>query len=162
MKRLFLLATVLLLAFSMLTGCSGSKYTCQDLIIEVPMDVQDLSEDEAYKDYTFFLQSSSYCISGMRSALEEVPSDYAYLSGFGEHALLQQGIEAEFSPRKGQSYLYFSYETEEDAVTYANVSAIYQATTSFWVVTVRYPATGYTEDFAFSFLDTVSFSNQVN
>ena len=167
MKRILSVALCLMLVAALFTGCipDSREFTCQDLTMEVPLLMKDVSSDSAFSKFTFALDSSKVAIFGSREAFGNVDvsdvteMDYAKaLIENNQHADFILQVGSRTITRSNEQYVYYSYEATVEGALYKYVSGVYKGSDAFWLVQFGGPAENFELETYLGYLDTVTVS----
>ena len=161
MKNFMRIFALILTVSLLLCGCSSEpeEFTCDELTMMVPGGMKDVSGGDAFKGFTFTLDSSKLAIFGLKESF----ADYDGISGlslkdYAETVIMVNGLNATPMTRAGKDYMYFRYDTTIDGTSYSYLAATFKTDEAFWLVQLSSPTAKYDENAMFECLDSVRFN----
>lgn len=160
MKRVLCVALCLMLVAALFTGCipDSREFTCQDLTMDVPLLMKDVSSDSAFSKFTFALDSNKVAIFGSREAFGNV--DVSDVTEMDYAKALIDNNQHDCMPitRSNEQYVYYTYEATVDGELYKYVAGCYKGSEAFWLVQFGGPAVNFELETYLGYLDTVKVS----
>ena len=161
MKKAISIALCLALVAVLFTGCipDSREFTCQELTMDVPLLMQDVSSDSAYSSFAFALDSSKVAIFGIKE-------DFSIISGGEELSTMDyaktvievNGHDSLAISRSNEDYVYFTFEANLEAGLFKYVAGCYKGSEAFWLVQFGGPAVNFELETYLGYLDTVKVS----
>lgn len=161
MKKLVSFALCAALLVTLLTGCipDSREFTCQDLTMEVPLLMKDVSSDSAYSSFAFALDSSEVAIFGIKE-------EFSIISGGADMSTMDyaktvievNGHDSLAISRSNEDYVYFTFEANLEAGLFKYVAGCYKGSDAFWMVQFGGPAKNFELETYLGYLDTVTLS----
>ena len=159
MKNMLRFAAVLTLVCLLLTGCfavGDKEYSCQELTMTVPGYMSDESDDKAFADFTFALDSYKIAIFGLKEAKADFKgTTITDLKSYTDLLIVGNDLECTAQTREGKNYRYFYYTADNSGTTYGYVCATYEAADAYWLVQVAAEKDNYDVAEFLEILDTV-------
>jgi len=147
----------LLLALTLLAGCGASSktYTCNELSMEVPSYMRDVSGQSAFSDFTFALDSTKIAVFGLNETFADYPVLEEYdTKGYADLVISSYGLDSTAVQRGNYHYVIYTAETEQGEYTY--VAGIFRNDKGFWMIQVCAPTKNYDQETFLGYLDTIT------
>ena len=159
MKKLLLVGACLVLVMAMLTGCFGGtkEFTCQDLTITVPSNMDDVSGESDYSRFTFALLSNKMAAAGIRETFEDLGTNSAMMTTmeYANAVIAANNHDSMAVTRSQADYVYFTYEATSSGTKFKYVAGCFKAEDAFWLVQFYTPAEDFDINEMLEYLDTV-------
>lgn len=156
-KTIRILSLILMLC--LLVGCAqGTKtYTCENLTMEVPSQMKDITGQEGMEGFTFTLDSTTVAVFGLLESYEDYPALESYeLKDYADAVIQVNSLTAEPVQRNG-GYYYFTYNGSGDAEDYRYIAGVFKTDTGFWMVQIAASSAKFDQEAFLGYLDTVQF-----
>ena len=160
MKKALPIFLAVLLTVSLLAGCSGTKeFTYQELTMDVPFGMIDVSGDENVAAYSFALDSRKTAVFGLREEKALfADAGITSLDQYAELLLSVNELDTLVVDRSNYPYKYLRYEKQLDDGIYKYLTAVFESEDAYWMIQYAARITDYDETAYFKYLDTVRFS----
>ena len=160
MKKAISIALCLALVAVLFTGCipDSREFTCQDLTMDVPLLMQDVSSDSAFSKFTFALDSNKVAIFGSREAFGNVDVSDVTEMDYAKALIENNQHDSMAITRSNEQYVYYTYEATVDGELYKYVAGCYKGSEAFWLVQFGGPAVNFELETYLGYLDTVKVS----
>ena len=159
MKRAGSVALCLLLVAVLFTGCipDSREFTCQDLTMDIPLLMKDVSSDSAFSEFTFALDGNKVAIFGQREDFTDnkILSQTTPLA-FANALIAGNGHNTYPATRTNDQYVYYIYKATVDGEELKYVAGVFKGSEAFWLVQFGGPAEGFDVDACLGYLDTVT------
>ena len=162
MKNALRILAMLTLMALLVSGCAAAvddeEFSCKELTMIVPGYMVDKSEDDAFANFTFALDSDKITIFGIREALSNFEgTNITNLDKYTETLILVSNLDCSFKTREGKDYRYFTCTAENAGTTYAYICGTFLSDEAFWMVQVASEESKFNEAEFLEILDTVVF-----
>ena len=130
------------------------EFTCDDLTMEVPIGVKDVTGKADVEGYTFALTDDEVLILGLKEEFD----DYSNLEGLTLEEYAQAVVAAnglDVTPVLKDDYGYFRYTADTDEGDYKYFVTVYPAEDGFWMVQFGALITQYEESEYYSAMQSV-------
>lgn len=160
MKRVLCVALCLMLVAALFTGCipDSREFTCQDLTMDVPLLMKDVSSNSEFSKFTFTLDGNKVAIFGQREAFDGVDVSGVTEMDYAKAVIDSNNHDSMAITRSNEQYVYYTYEATVDGELYKYVAGCYKGSEAFWLVQFGGPAVNFELETYLGYLDTVKVS----
>ena len=158
MKKLVLVITSLVLMAAVLAGCFGGTeaFTFQDLTMDVPKGLNDVSGESDYKDFDFALINAKLCIVGMEEAFSTLENgENMTTMDYANAVINANSISSIAVTRSDDRYVYFTYEASTSGISFKYLAGCFKGQDGFWLVQIYAPVADFELETFLGYLDTV-------
>ena len=159
MKKTLCLLLVALLVLS-LAGCNPTmEYSCRELTMKVPTNVQDVSALDENAQFNFALESDTIFICGIRQDISSFADGLTMTAEDYAHQLMEDyQMEGNVSHGQRKEYTYLRFVIPLQDGVHQYLCGTYKSSEAFWLIQMDAKTADFDEELFFSYLDSVKFS----
>ena len=162
MKKALCLVFALLLTLS-LTGCTPTKTISSiELTMEVPEDMQDVSQNEDVLGYgfNFAMENQEMFICGLRQDMSDIENGRTMTLEEYTHQLIEQyGLQGRASHGERLDYMYLRFTKPLENGVNEYLCGAYRCDGAFWLIQIVGLTQNFDEADWYDYLDSVEFTD---
>lgn len=149
MKRFFRILAAVLLAVTVLTGCTGlledKTITCNELSVTLPGIYVDLSEQDYAADFDFLYGFNDEAVLGFKQDRASLEASMPGITAKDYAELFVDAAELNSTVTEQEGLITFTYTAIADNVEFTYLCGAFMSDTNFWIVQFYCPTEDYTD-----------------